>query len=93
MTEFARGGRVESTTSPFPRDPALCTYTLPAHTTERGRNIVAALTATFTPRFTDHSRPTTCGCAERGSGTSHPQAVAQAPDVEEASGAPKPTQQ
>ncbi|QDP43670.1 hypothetical protein SEA_PHORBESPHLOWER_42 [Gordonia phage PhorbesPhlower] len=40
--------------------------------------IVAALTATFTPRFTDHSRPTTCGCAERGSGFSQAQAVAQA---------------
>ncbi|UTN91519.1 hypothetical protein SEA_PERIWINKLE_65 [Gordonia phage Periwinkle] len=54
--------------------------------------IVAPLAATFTPRFTDHSRPG-CGCGERDSGFSQAQAVAQAPDVEEASGAPKPTQQ
>ncbi|QAU07198.1 hypothetical protein HOV03_gp55 [Gordonia phage Asapag] len=55
--------------------------------------IVAALTATLTPQFTDHSMPDRCGCGERDSGFSQAQAVAQAPDVEEASGAPKPTQQ
>ncbi|WKW86384.1 hypothetical protein SEA_BUDSKI_61 [Gordonia phage Budski] len=58
-------------------------------TTERGRNIVAALTATFTPRFTDHSRPG-CGCGERA-GSSH--SSAQAPATGDVAGAPKPTQQ
>ncbi|QAY05782.1 hypothetical protein SEA_VASANTI_44 [Gordonia phage Vasanti] len=40
--------------------------------------IVAALTADFTPRFTDHSTPEGCGCGERDPGTPRPTAVAQA---------------
>ncbi|AXQ63908.1 hypothetical protein SEA_HORUS_56 [Gordonia phage Horus] len=59
----------------------------------RRDGIVSALTATFTPRFTDHSMPDRCGCGERDSGFSQAQAVAQAPDDMDASGAPKPTQQ
>ncbi|WNM74455.1 hypothetical protein SEA_BEARBQ_53 [Gordonia phage BearBQ] len=51
------------------------------------RSIVRALVADFH----DHSRPG-CGCGERGSGFSQAQAVAQAPDDMDASGAPKPTQ-
>ncbi|QYC53722.1 hypothetical protein SEA_LEROY_56 [Gordonia phage Leroy] len=54
--------------------------------------IASALTATFTPRFTDHSRPG-CGCGERDSGFSQAQAVAQAPGTGDVPGAPKPTQQ
>ncbi|WP_431840686.1 DUF7324 family protein [Gordonia hongkongensis] len=41
-------------------------------------SIVAALTADFTPRFTDHSTPEGCGCGERDPGTPRPTAVAQA---------------
>lgn len=54
--------------------------------------IVSALTATFTPRFTDHSRPTACGRAERDSGFSQAQAVAQAPGTGDVPGVTKPTQ-
>ncbi len=50
------------------------------------RSIVSALTADFTPRFTDHFTPEGCGCGERDQGTPRPGVVAQAPGVEEAPG-------
>ncbi|QFP96694.1 hypothetical protein PP512_gp40 [Gordonia phage Denise] len=47
-----------------------------------------------TPRLTDNSMPDSCGCGERAEGQLTPLSPrTQAPDVEEASGAPKPTQQ
>ena len=80
---FASGGLVEPGPTALVVDD--CTYTLPAGA-KTHQNIVAALTADFTPRFTDHSTPEGCRCAERDHGTPRPVVVAQAPGVEEAPG-------
>ncbi|AWN05067.1 hypothetical protein SEA_EASLEY_42 [Gordonia phage Easley] len=84
---FASGGLVGSGSTPLMSDdPTLCTYTLPAGA-KNHQNIVAALTADFTPRFTDHSTPEGCRCAERAEGPLTPTLTrVQAPDVEEAPG-------